>query len=130
MTPFTLTPTMNATISSILPSTKTAFRFFADTITAQLKTLRTQRTKKVTGQQVKLLLTYLWRNGKVKNIDFIKDIIDTHKLTPLTKQDITQIKRRFSNLSSMLRLNPQLSSSVVKKIEFQDSETLNDKKYD
>ena len=107
-TPFTLAPTMNATTASILPSTKTAFRFFADTITAQLKTLRTQRTKKVTGQQIKLLLTYLWRNGKVKKIDVIKDIIDTNKLTPLTRQDIAKIKKKFCDLSRMRWLNPQL----------------------
>ena len=97
-TPFTLAPTMNATTASILPSTKTAFRFFADTITPQLKTLKTQRSKKVTGQQVNLLSTYLWRNGKVKNIDMIKDIIDEYKLVPLTPLEITQIKKHFRKL--------------------------------
>ena len=94
----TLTPIMNTTPSSIHLSTKTAFMFFKMTMTPQLKALKTQRSKKVTGQQVNLLSTYLWRNGKVKNIDMIKDIIDEYKLVPLTPLEITQIKKHFRNL--------------------------------
>ena len=105
-TKFTLAPTMNSTITSIQSSTKTAFSFFKKTITPLLKTLTTQNSKKISVKQVNLLCTFLWRNGKVKSIDLIQDIIDVHKVSPLTLLEKSHIKNHFSNLR---RLRQQAS---------------------
>lgn len=98
MNQLNLVPTMNTTPNSVSPSIKTAFKFFKMTVQAQLKTFKTQKTKTITTQHINLLCTYLWRNGNVKNINLIKDMIDEYKLKPLTSLEITQIKKIFSQI--------------------------------
>ena len=109
--PICLKTIMNATPSSVPLYCKTSFQFYNMIIQAQLKTLTTQKTKKMTAQKLRLLSTYIWK-GQVANLDLIKDIIDTHNIIPLTS---IEKERLWSNFNEMKKNNTFMKKEHEKK---------------
>ena len=103
---------MNMSPDCIDSHTNTAFRFFKKQIIKQLRNPINQIS--ITGQQIDILSTYLWRNGKVKNIYFIKDIIDKYKVYPLTNLEITQIKKHFYDLCQLKKKQIYIQTLIDK----------------